>query len=260
MAVELPVLLSALVLGFAGSVHCLGMCGGIAGALAQAAPAQGPVASGVRTGVRTLLYSLGRISSYAMAGALAGAFGSVFTGTPSALGLIRFAVGLAIVVIGLQIASAGRPFAPLERAGLALWRLASPLARRIGRPERAWQVFALGLVWGWLPCGLVYSGLVIAAASGRPATGAIAMASFGLGTLPAVWAVTGLGAALARLGGGASVRRSAGLALVAFGIWSIVGAWALGGLHAGHHTAPATRAAEPTSSAPPSPSAPVHLH
>ncbi len=256
MAVELPVLLSALVLGFAGSVHCLGMCGGIAGALNQAAPAQGPVASGVRT----LLYSLGRISSYAMAGALAGAFGSVFTGAPSALGLIRFAVGLAIVMIGLQIAFAGRAFAPLERAGLVLWRLASPLARRIGRPERAWQVFALGLVWGWLPCGLVYSGLVIAAASGRPATGAIAMASFGLGTLPAVWAVTGFGAALARLGGGASVRRSAGLALVAFGIWSIVGAWALGGLHAGHHAAPPTRAAEPSSPASASPSAPVHLH
>jgi len=231
MGAELPVLLSALVLGFAGSVHCLGMCGGIAGALTQAAPARGPIVASVRT----LLYSIGRIASYAMAGALVGSFGAFFAGVPTPFGLIRFAVGLVIVVIGLQIAFAGRLFAPLERAGLSLWRLASPLARRIGRPERAWQFLALGLLWGWLPCGLVYSGLVMAAASGSAVTGAIAMACFGVGTLPAVWAVTGFGAALARLGGGASVRRSAGIALVCFGLWSIVGTWIVTGHHAGHH-------------------------
>lgn len=246
MGAELPVFLGALVLGFAGSVHCVAMCGGIAGALGQAMPEKGPLESSARA----LLYSLGRISSYAIAGALAGAFGSVFEQGPSTLGLIRFVVGLVIVVIGLQIAFNGRPFAPLERAGLALWRIAAPLARRIGRPERLWQVYALGLVWGWLPCGLVYSGLLIAAASGRPTTGAIAMASFGLGTLPALLAASGLGAVVRRLGGGASVRRSAGLALVGFGLWSIVGTWVMTGLHAGHasHLAPS----EAVSASPPS--------
>jgi len=255
MGGELPVFLGALVLGFAGSVHCVAMCGGIAGALSQAMPEKGPVESLARS----LLYSLGRISSYAIAGALAGGFGSIFEHVPSSLGLIRFVVGLVIVVIGLQLVYKGRPFAPLERTGQALWRLASPLARRIGRPERAWQVYALGLVWGWLPCGLVYSGLLIAAASGRPTTGAIAMASFGLGTLPALLAVTGLGAAVTRLGGGASVRRSAGLALVAFGLWSLVGTWALTGLHAGHppsHPAPSA----PVSASPPAPEHPPHRH
>lgn len=244
MGAELPVLLSALVLGFAGSVHCLGMCGGIAGALSQAAPARGPLVASLHT----LLYSLGRITSYAMAGALAGAFGAFFAGIPTTFGLIRFAVGLVIVVIGLQIAFAGRLFAPVERAGLALWRLLSPLARRIGRPERAWQVFSLGLLWGWLPCGLVYSGLVVAAASGSALTGAIAMVGFGVGTLPAVWAVTGFGAALARLGGGASVRRSAGIALVCFGFWSIVGTWVVTGHHPGDHAG--DHAGSPTAQVP----------
>lgn len=233
MGMELPVLVSALVLGFVGSVHCVAMCGGIAGALHQAMPEQGPVAASLRS----LLYSLGRITSYAIAGAIAGSLGTVFSHAPSALGRVHVAVGVVIVVIGLQIAFGGRVFAPLERAGLAIWRLAAPLARRIGRPERAWQIFALGLVWGWLPCGLVYSALLLAAASGRTSTGAIAMASFGIGTLPAVWAATGFAALLTRLGGGASLRRSAGIALVAFGLWSIVGTWILGSLHGAPHAA-----------------------
>ena len=233
MGAELPVFVSALVLGLAGSVHCVAMCGGIAGALQQAMPEQGPVESGLRS----LLYSLGRITSYAVAGGVAGSLGTIFAPAASALGRVHVAVGVVIVVIGLQIALGGRLFAPLERAGLAVWRRAAPLARRIGRPERAWQVFALGLVWGWLPCGLVYSALVLAAASGRPMLGALAMASFGLGTLPAVWAATGFGALVTRLGGGASVRRSAGLALVAFGLWSIVGTWILASHHGSPHAA-----------------------
>jgi sulfite exporter TauE/SafE len=231
MGSEVAVLASALVLGFAGSVHCVAMCGGIAGALHQAMPPRGPIESSLRG----LLYSLGRVTSYAMAGAIAGSVGSVFEPAARSLGLIRVAVGLVIIVIGLQIAFGGRVFAPLERVGLAVWRLASPLARRIGRPERAWQIFALGLVWGWLPCGLVYSALVLAAASGRAASGALAMAAFGLGTLPAVWAATGFGALLTRLGGGASVRRSAGFALVVFGLWSIVGTSLLAAVHSGPH-------------------------
>ncbi len=246
----LAVVLSALVLGFAGSVHCVAMCGGIAGALQQAMPGKGPVESGLRS----LLYSLGRITSYAIAGAIAGGLGTVFAPAAGGLGRVHGVVGVVIVLIGLQVAFGGRLFAPLERAGLALWRRTAPLARRIGRPERAWQVFALGLVWGWLPCGLVYSALLLAATSGRPALGALAMAGFGLGTLPAVWAATGFGALVTRLGGGASVRRSAGIALVAFGLWSIVGTWILASHHAG--SAPGGHAALHGTHAAPAPGSP----
>jgi sulfite exporter TauE/SafE len=230
----LPILASALVLGFAGSIHCVGMCGGIAGALAQMPPRRSPIGAALRS----LLHSAGRLASYATAGAIAGAFGGVFAVSARALFPIRLLLGVAIVAIGVQIGLGGRVAPLLERAGMALWHLAAPLTRRIGRPDHAWQVFAMGVVWGWLPCGLVYSALLIAAASGEPATGALAMAAFGVGTLPAVLAASGLGAALARIGGAASVRRSAGGLLVTFGLWSIVGTWSLATSHAGHHAGP----------------------
>lgn len=230
MTGSIPLVASAFVLGFAGSVHCIGMCGGIAGALGQLSPVKSPAAAATRS----LLHSTGRIASYATAGAAAGAFGQLVAVSDSALLPIRIALGLVIVAIGLQIGLTGRAAPALERAGQAIWRRLSPLTRRIGRPEHAWQIFAMGVVWGWLPCGLVYSALLLAAGSGAPATGALAMAAFGLGTLPAVLAASGLAAALARLGGALAVRRSAGALLVVFGLWSVVGTWAMAGAHAGH--------------------------
>ncbi|MFO0689943.1 MAG: sulfite exporter TauE/SafE family protein [Myxococcota bacterium] len=230
MSLSIPIVASACVLGFAGSVHCIGMCGGIAGALGQLTPRSTPGAAALRS----LLHSGGRIASYAVAGAVAGAFGRLFAVSDASLVGVRLALGLVIVVIGLQIGLTGRAAPILERAGQALWRRLSPLTRRIGRPERAWQIFAMGMVWGWLPCGLVYSALLLAAGSGEPSTGALAMAGFGLGTLPAVLAASGLAAALARLGGARAVRRSAGAVLVVFGLWSVVGTWAMSGAHAGH--------------------------
>lgn len=234
----LPILVSGLVLGLAGSVHCVAMCGGIAGAVSQAASAgQGGAVAAARA---ALLASAGRIASYAMAGALAGAFGGTLTRLVAVGGAhgtaLRTVLALVIVAVGFELARTGRAFGFLERAGAALWRHATPLLRRIGRPERAWQVLAMGAIWGWLPCGLVYAGLVVAAAAGRPDQGALAMLSFGLGTLPAVVGASGFSTLLARAGGGASARRRAGLALLAFGLWSLAGTWlfAGGSQHACH--------------------------
>jgi uncharacterized protein len=221
----LPVLASALVLGFAGSVHCIGMCGGIAGALAQADPGGSRLAAGGRA----LLHSMGRITSYAIAGGLAGTFGAFFTQLGSRLGGLRILVGGVLVLLGIQLFVSGRALADLERAGARLFRWTAPIARRIGPPDRPLRIFATGLLWGWLPCGLVYSALVLAAASGGALSGALAMAGFGAGTLPALLAASGLGATLARIGGGRSVQRTAGALLVVFGLWSIAGAWAFAG-------------------------------
>lgn len=229
-----PVVGSAFVLGLAGSVHCVGMCGGIAGALAQRSSPARPLEGAVRS----LLQSVGRIGSYALAGALAGAFGEVLVPLGRTSGpWLRLALGLAIVLLGVQIARSGRAVPALERLGLVVWRRATPLLRRIGRPEQAWQHLALGAVWGWLPCGLVYSALLLAAASGAPRTGALALAAFGLGTLPAVLASAGFGRLLARIGGGASARRTAGALLVVFGLWSILGPWAMQHAHGSAHPA-----------------------
>ena len=211
---------AALLLGFVGSVHCLGMCGGIAGALGQSLPPGTPTA----TGLRSSLYSLGRISSYAMAGALVGALGHAFA-TASGIGLsLRIAAGLLIGLIGLHVGGWWNGMAFVERAGLGVWRRILPLARRLGRPDRAWKIFATGLLWGWLPCGLVYSALVAASATGTARSGALFMFCFGLGTLPALVFASGLASTLGGLARGAATRKGAGILLVIFGLWTVYGA------------------------------------
>lgn len=238
MSEPLTIVASSLVLGFAGSVHCVAMCGGIASALAHAGAAAQPRPGAIARAA--LATSLGRIASYATAGALAGGVGGSLGGFVAAgsarATMLRIVLGLVLLGVGVELCRSGRAFAPLERAGGLLWRRVSPLLRRIGRPERVGQLVAMGAIWGWLPCGLVYSGLVVAAASGRADLGALAMASFGLGTLPAVAGASGLSNLLARFGGAGSVRRRAGVVLVAFGLWSLIGTWLFTGGH--HHAHP----------------------
>lgn len=230
MTFEPALLMSALVLGFAGSLHCVGMCGGIAGALAQSASERAIRAS--------ILHSFGRIASYAMVGVLAGLFGGVFgelfPAHPSAGLVVRVALGLLIIAVGIELARTGRAFGWIERAGQGVWRRMLPLVRRLGRPDRPLAALALGALWGWLPCGLVYSAGLLAAASGGALQGGATMVAFGLGTLPAVLATAHLTTGLARLGRITSVRRGAGALLVAFGLWSIVGAWIASQAHGGH--------------------------
>lgn len=226
-------------IGFFGSVHCLGMCGGIAGALGQGLPDQ---SRGSRF-VRSALYSTGRITSYAIAGAIVGFFGQTFAAWTGLTVLLRVLAGLLILGFGLHVAGWWNGLAAVERLGLVAWRRLVPVTRRIGSPDRFWKTFALGMVWGWLPCGLVYAALVGAAATGNAITGALFMASFGLGTLPALLAASGFGAQLGALLALRSARRAAGVLLLVFGLWSIAGAMMpiLGGgrhaMHGGMHGA-----------------------
>jgi uncharacterized protein len=203
-------LLAALVAGLVGSVHCFGMCGGIAGALGMAGGGRASFA---------VAYSAGRIASYAAAGAIAGGIGA---GLASAAGLgpwLRLVMGLILVLLGLQIALHLKLLAPLEAAGARIWRKLAPLARPLIPPRHAGQALALGLLWGWLPCGLVYGMLAAAAGAGSPLGGAAFMAVFGLGTAPAM-----IGLAWASGRGGtwltARRRRALGWLLVAFGAWT----------------------------------------
>jgi sulfite exporter TauE/SafE len=228
----LPIYSSALVLGFFGSVHCLGMCGGIAGALGQGLPDQ---SAGSRF-FRSTLYSMGRIASYAMAGALVGFFGETFSAWTGLTVFLRVLAGLLILAFGLHVAGWWNGLAAIERIGLVVWRRLVPITQRIGSPDQIWKTFALGMVWGWLPCGLVYAGLIGAAATGQAATGALFMACFGLGTLPALLAASGFGAQLGAFLALRSARRAAGIVLLLFGLWSIAGAMMpiLGGGHGMH--------------------------
>ena len=221
--IELTQLGSAFALGLAGAGHCLGMCGGIAAALNL---------GGQRNSAVTLSYHGGRIASYTGLGALLGFAAGSIDISAWTLGL-RYLAGVLLIGMGLSIAGWWHGMARLERAGAVLWQPVQKLSSR-WLPVRHWrQGFALGLCWGLMPCGLIYSSLAWAATAQSAAASALMMLCFGLGTLPAMLA-TSLGAD--RLQG---FLRRRGLKLVIAVLLLISGAWTLyqtaaHGNHAGH--------------------------
>ena len=214
-------LLAALTAGLVGSSHCVAMCGGIAAALGVSARQSG--SSGASRIATVLLFSIGRIFGYAVIGALAGLVGQgISAGFDIGFWALiaRTATGLLLVAIGLQIAFHLRLLAPIEQSGAWLWARLAPLARKFLPPRRADHALALGFLWGWLPCGLVYSMVLMAMLTGDWLLSASLMAAFGLGTMPAM---ATLGLASSRLrppGPNAPLRRLAGLALILFGVWT----------------------------------------
>ncbi len=208
---------AAIAMGFLGSPHCLGMCGGIAGSLDSALAAPRLGAAGRHT-----LLSLGRIGTYALLGAAAGALGLAAGDLVGVRGGIwlRIAFGLAMVLVGMHVAAWWNGLAALEVAGLSLWRRVVPLFRSVTPADRVWKVVALGALWGWLPCGLVYAALAGAIGTGSGFAGAAFMAGFGLGTLPMLVATGVFADRLRRISTRASTRRAAGALLVAFGLWT----------------------------------------
>lgn len=214
----LPLLGSALVLGLLGGGHCLGMCGGLMGALTLAIP---PEQRGKR--LRLLLaYNLGRIFSYACAGLLLGLAGWAVASSPAALAL-RVAAALLLIAMGLYLAGWWSGLTHIEALGRGLWRHIQPMASRLLPVSSLPRALLLGALWGWLPCGLVYSTLLWAASQGNAGYSAVLMLAFGLGTWPVLLA-TGLAAervnALLRR---RSVRVAGGVLVMLFGVWTLPG-------------------------------------
>lgn len=209
-------LLGALLMGLLGGVHCAGMCGGIVGAVSLTQPDARPAGFWPRQ----LGYNLGRISSYTIAGALVGGLGMLLAstgGVRDAQLLLMALAGVFMLLIGLHIGGWLHLLGPVERAGGWLWRRIEPLGRGLLPVRSPGQAFALGLVWGWLPCGLVYSALIWALSAGGAVQGGLLMLAFGLGTLPNLLL---MGAAAARLGQWLrrpAVRWVAGGLLLAYG-------------------------------------------
>jgi sulfite exporter TauE/SafE len=233
---------AALVAGLAGSGHCLAMCGGVAGALAMRGNAAG---TGVGTrAAHALVYNASRVASYAVAGALAGLLGRALL---AAIDVAPLAVALRVVAGAVMVAAAGRLLFgwrlldPLEAAGARLWRRVAPWAS--GRARATGSLggaVALGLAWGWLPCGLTYSMLLLAATTASASTGALVMAAFGLGTLPAMVSTTVAFDRAARLmSTKATLRTVAGALLLAFGAWTAGNAVYHAVAHGGGHGAAA---------------------
>ena len=207
--------------GLASGVHCVGMCGGIVAAfdLKRVIPIR-------ETGAwrRRLAFNCGRISTYAAAGAAAGTLGAAAyaSGALPAQETLQLATSAMLVLVGLYLVGANRLLAPLEALGMPLWRRLQPVAARLLPARTLPQAYAAGLAWGWLPCGMVYAALAAATFSGGAAGGAIAMAAFGLGTLPFLLAAGWFAARLR------DWRKLAGTAVLAFGVFGLANAGALG--------------------------------
>ena len=211
-----PLLTAAFVTGFLGSAHCFGMCGGISGLFAMNATVRS-----LRQQVpKAIAYNVGRVLSYALLGSIAALLGKgAVDAIPQLAAPVRLASGILIILVGLQLAFNWRILAPLETAGAKVWRRIAPAAKGLVPVETGLQALGLGLIWGWLPCGLVYSVLLLAATTAEPSHGGLVMIAFGLGTMPAMIA-TGLSAS--RLAQFMSRKRvGVGLLIVLLGLATV---------------------------------------
>ena len=150
---DLPIYLSAFLLGLLGAGHCLGMCGGLASAL------------GLNTGQndkleRLLAYNLGRISSYCIAGLIVGALGFWLSQQLSAAIVLRYLAAMMLILMGLYLGQWFNGLLVTEKLGQKLWRIIQPLGKRFIPIRSTSDALLIGMVWGWLPCGLVYSALI----------------------------------------------------------------------------------------------------
>lgn len=240
-------LLSVFLVGLLGGLHCAGMCGGIVSVMSAAARRRDPGASAAAGGasatagtmpgpprvipiaaVRTagplpvlLGYNLGRILSYTIAGGLAGAIGSTAFLARGVLPVqqVAFVVAnLVLIGMGLYLTGALRSVAVLELAGQGLWRTLRPLASRLLAADRFGKALAAGMVWGWVPCGMVYGVLIAALVSGSAIEGASLALAFGLGTLPNLLALGWSAHAAQRWLRHRGVRIAAGVVVIAFGL------------------------------------------
>ncbi|WP_134675986.1 sulfite exporter TauE/SafE family protein [Ectopseudomonas khazarica] len=213
-----PLLVSALILGLLGGGHCLGMCGGLMGALTLAIPPQ----QRARRLQLLLAYNLGRILSYSAAGLLLGLAGWAVRGSAAEV-VMRSLAALLLIAMGLYLAGWWSGLTRIEALGRGLWRYIQPLTRRFMPVSSLPRALVLGGLWGWLPCGLVYSTLLWASSQGDARVSALLMLAFGFGTWPVLLA-TGLAAeritALLRQRG---IRMAGGLLVILFGLWTLPG-------------------------------------
>jgi uncharacterized protein len=245
-------------IGLLGSVHCIGMCGGIVGALSAAGDRKHiPIAISGKTGqpfpvlamprrstlnavtdeaLRVIAYNAGRIASYATAGAIAG---GVAQGVRTLAIMSSLQIGaywfanLMLIALGLYLMDAWRGLARLENLGQIVWRRVKPLVRHFLPMDSPGKAFALGALWGWLPCGMVYSVLLAAMLTGSAASGALTMVAFGAGTLPVLLTAGMFGSQVQAWSRQRRVRIVAGMIVLGFGVLGLVRAThglSLGGL------------------------------
>lgn len=212
--------LTALLVGLLGSTHCIGMCGGIVGALDMGL--KQPGRSSLSIFGFHLAYNIGRITSYIVIGTLAGYLGGriasmdLLPGIPIA----RLITAAFMIALGLYLANWWRALSILERWGSKVWQRIQPYGQRLLPVRNLPQAFGLGLVWGWLPCGLVYTAVAWSLTTADPGQSALLMLGFGLGTMPAMLLLGGTLGRLSHWIRQPGMRIAAGVLVMTFGIYT----------------------------------------
>ena len=222
MSIEL--LLTALMVGFLGGVHCVGMCGPLAGAFTFSL-APDIQRSPQRLWWMQLVYNLGRLTSYVILGAIAGLVGLLLIEAGELLSMQRWLLGFAgvwMLILAAWLMGWSALPARLEGLGAGGWARLSQHWRAHFLPvRRGTQAFLMGLLWGWMPCGLVYSTLVLAMSAGSVWAGMTVMLAFGLGTLPNLLLVGASAFWLMRFKRNPWLIRVAAVAMAGFGLWTL---------------------------------------
>lgn len=214
---------TAFIVGLLGGVHCLGMCGGVVGGLTFSLEARVQT-SWLRMMPYQVLYNLGRLTSYGIIGAVFGAFGVALGSIAAFLPaqqLLQVVAGVFMIALGLYLGGWWFGVAKIERLGQSIWARLAPYAQKMTPVKHYHQAWLYGLVWGWLPCGLVYSMLIMAMTAGSPLNGATVMLAFGLGTLPNLLLMGVFAFYFTRFARMVWVKRVAGLSVILLGVWQL---------------------------------------
>lgn len=215
---------SAFTLGLLGSGHCLAMCGGLSSALGmQNHHKNSKLISSDKPSseYNIIFYNIGRIFSYTIAGLIVGSLGFWLSQQMSNLNILRYLSALMLILMGLYIGKWFNGILLIERIGSYLWPLIRPLSTRFLPISTKRDAFIVGMVWGWLPCGLVYSALIWASAENNILNSMLIMFCFGLGTLPAMFATGYFSQQLNTFLNHKGFRSGSAILMILFGLWSI---------------------------------------
>jgi len=217
-------LFTAFFVGLLGSGHCFGMCGGIAAGLGSLPGSDDQQVSTKPRVSSAFLFNLGRLLSYACLGLIsAWLFAKLghALNVPKWSMILRFVTALMIFLIGIQFLLNWQTLAFIERMGAKVWKLVLPIAIRASSLPGGTGRLLLGLCWGLLPCGLVYSVLLTASAAGSPIPGAAVMLAFGVGTLPSMLGMSLAAPTLAALLSDKWSKKLLGAALILLAVLSV---------------------------------------
>ena len=211
--------LSAFVVGLLGGVHCVGMCGGIVSAMTMSLDRNSSGQFRFH-----MAYNVGRIGSYIVAGSLMGGLGVMLAGYLPVKAAQQVLLGLAgvfMIFLGLYLAGWWTILRRLEELGGVVWKRIQPLGNSLLPVTSTRKALFLGMLWGWIPCGLVYSVLIWSISAGSVLEGGLLMLAFGLGTLPNLLAMGVIAEKLLAFVRQPATRQVAGSLIILFGAYTL---------------------------------------